>query len=78
MIAFMPPISVINMSLGSPAASGAPEFSDVAAGKWYSNAIAWAAGNGVVNGLPGNRLDSTGSATRAQAAAVFMRYDGIA
>ena len=34
----------------SPAVTGASKFTDVPAGQWYSDAVAWAAANKIVNG----------------------------
>ena len=36
---------------GKPAASGKAGFSDVKAGQYYAEAIAWAAENGIVSGV---------------------------
>ncbi|MDR2089998.1 MAG: S-layer homology domain-containing protein, partial [Clostridiales Family XIII bacterium] len=47
----------------------ASELSD-----WASEAAMWTTMKGIVNGKPGNLLDSKGTATRAEAAAVLMRY----
>ena len=33
---------------GTPAVSDAPVFTDVVAGSWYSDAVSWAAKNGVI------------------------------
>ena len=58
---------------------GAPEagkntFSDVPNGQWYTNAVAWAAENGIVNGIGNNRFDPDGEITREQVAAILFRY----
>jgi hypothetical protein len=34
----------------------------------------WAIGEGLINGMSETKLDPAGSATRAQAAAIFMRF----
>lgn len=38
------------------------------------SAMKWACGKGLVNGTDGNRLDTKGTATRAQAAAMIQRF----
>ncbi len=43
-------------------------------GEYAIPALQWAAGSGVVNGYANGRLDPKGLATRAQAAAMLMRY----
>ena len=70
-------VTVLHRLAGSPSASGAPQFADVAAGKWYSNAIAWAAEQGVVNGVGQNRFDPEGEITRQQLVTIFYRYAAL-
>ncbi len=36
---------------GSPETSGKSPFTDVAEGRYYSDAVAWAAENGIVTGI---------------------------
>ena len=60
---------------GKPAASGS-SFSDVAGGQWYSEAVAWAAAQGVVNGIDGSRFSPDGKVTREQIAAILWRLEG--
>ena len=43
-------------------------------GSWYIDAVAWAAANGVVNGVGNNRFDPNGKITREQMAALLFRY----
>ena len=49
-------------------------FTDVPGGEWYTQAVAWAAENGVVNGIGGGKFDPNGRVTREQAAAILFRY----
>ena len=51
-------------------------FVDVNAksGSWYIDAVAWAASNGIVNGVGNNRFDPNGKITREQMAAILFRY----
>ena len=49
-------------------------FSDVKSGTWYSNAVSWAAANGVVNGVGNNKFDPEGKITREQMATILFRY----
>jgi len=57
---------------GSPKA-GASDFRDLTA-DWYKDAVAWAAANGIVNGVGNGRFDPNGSITREQMAAILYRY----
>ena len=58
---------------GSPAA-GVNTFSDVKNGEWYTEAIAWAAANGIVDGVGNGKFDPGGNITREQMAAILYRY----
>ena len=40
-------VTVLWRLSGSPAPGSAPDYSDVASGQWYSDAIAWASGSSV-------------------------------
>ena len=59
---------------GTPAPTGVNSFSDVPTGKWYTRAVAWAAENGVVNGMGNGRFDPEGRVTREQIATILFRY----
>ena len=59
---------------GSPAPASAPDFTDVASGKWYSDAIAWTTENGVYLGYGNGRFGPDDPITREQLAAGFYRY----
>lgn len=41
---------------------------------WYKVAVAWAAQNGIVNGVGNNKFDPNGNITREQMAAILYRY----
>ncbi|MDR0889414.1 MAG: 5'-nucleotidase C-terminal domain-containing protein [Oscillospiraceae bacterium] len=49
-------------------------FSDVPSGRYYSEAVTWAAANDIVNGVGGGKFDPEGEITRQQMAAIFYRY----
>ena len=59
---------------GSPLVSAQCPFQDVAAGKYYRNAVVWAAENQIVGGLGGNRFGPDEAVTREQLAAILYRY----
>lgn len=42
---------------------------------WANSAVAWANGNGLINGHDDGRLDPSGTAIRAQAASILMGFD---
>lgn len=61
--------------VGSPAVNGTLTFTDSAnVSDWARNAMIWAVQNGILDGVGGNRLNPKGTTTRAQAAAIFMRF----
>ena len=57
-----------------PAVSSAAVFSDVAAGKWYSDAVSWAAENEIVKGYDDGSFRPESSITRQELAAILYRY----
>lgn len=60
---------------GRPAAGDAA-FNDVASGMWYTNAIAWAAAQGVVSGYGNGMFGPNDNITREQLAVMLYRYAG--
>ena len=54
--------------------SGSSDFTDVAAGKWFAKAVAWAAANGIVNGYGDSLFGPNDPVTREQLAAILYRY----
>ena len=64
--------------VGSPAVNGTLAFTDSAnVSTWARNAMIWAVQNGILDGVGGNRLNPKGTTTRAQAAAIFMRFSKL-
>ena len=64
--------------VGSPAVNGTLTFTDSAnVSTWARNAMIWAVQNGILDGVGGNRLNPKGTTTRAQAAAIFMRFSKL-
>lgn len=59
---------------GSPAVNGSIGFSDVADGQWYSEAIRWAASEGIVDGYGNGSFGPNDPITREQFAAMLWRY----
>ena len=51
-------------------------YSDAASvSSWAAEAMSWALENGIIEGMTATTLVPQGTATRAQCAAIFMRYD---
>lgn len=66
--------SVIYRMAGTPKVSYKGIFTDVPAGKWYSDAIIWAYENGIVAGLGGGRYGVNENITREQMARMLMEF----
>ena len=54
--------------------TGAAKFSDVPAGQYYSDAVAWAAANGIVSGYDNGTFGANDFVSREQLAAILYRY----
>ena len=59
---------------GEPAVTGESPFTDVPAGCWYTDAIIWAAQNGIVSGFGDGTFRPNAAITRAQAAVMLYGY----
>ena len=66
-------VAVLHRLEGSPQASGS-DFTDVADGDWYAQAVNWAASIGVVNGFDDGTFQSNAAITREQMAAILRNY----
>ena len=67
-------VTILHRLAGEPEVSGTSGFSDVAAGTWYTDAVAWAAQNGIVNGVSDTEFVPGDDITREQLAAILYRY----
>lgn len=67
-------VTVLYRMAGSPAVEGDSPFTDVPAGKWYTDAVLWASRNGIVQGQTASTFDPNGSITRQQLATFLYRY----
>ena len=59
---------------GEPEVTAANPFSDVPAGEWYTDAVIWAAANGIVVGCGDGTFRPEMAVTRAQAAVMLCGY----
>lgn len=59
---------------GSLAPKGENSFTDVEAGRWYADAITWAAENGIFAGYSMDKFGPDDPITREQLTAIFYRY----
>ena len=65
-------VTVLWRYAGSPAGWENP-FTDVLNGSWFTQAVAWAAENGIVNGVGNNKFEPDSNITREQMAAILSR-----
>ena len=66
-------VTILYRLEGSPVC-GSASFSDVSSGKYYAQAVAWAAENGIVSGYSASRFGPENTITREQLAAILYRY----
>lgn len=66
--------TILHRMAGEPAATGVADFEDVRENQWYSQAIAWASENGIVNGMGDGTFAPYASVTREQFAAMMHRF----
>ncbi len=67
-------VTILYRLAGQPAPSGDSGFSDVETGTWYTDAVAWAAQNGIVNGVSDTQFAPGDDITREQLAVILYRY----
>lgn len=70
-------VTVLYRLSGCPEHSGKNPFSDVKTGTWYTDAVLWAADNGIVNGVGGGKFEPETDITREQLATILCRYAKI-
>jgi len=59
---------------GMPIVTDGNAFHDVSAGRWYSDAIAWASANGIAGGYGNGMFGPNDNITREQLAVIFRNY----
>jgi hypothetical protein len=59
---------------GEPQAESQMSFTDVAEGKWYAEAVNWAASQGIVSGVSESMYEPESNLTREQMSAILYRY----
>lgn len=66
-------VTILWRMSGEPKPAKSAPFTDCNS-RWAKDAIAWAAENGIVNGVGRNRFDPDGAITREQLVTIFHRY----
>ena len=67
-------VTILYRLEGEPGAPRNIAFADVAPGLWYTDAISWAAANGIVEGYSQDAFGPEDLVTREQLAAILYRY----
>ena len=67
-------VTMLHRMAGAPATTATTAFTDVPAGTWYAQAVAWAAETGVVKGMTETTFAPDEAVTRAQLATMLYRY----
>ena len=67
-------VTVLHRLAGTPDAEKTHSFTDLASGAWYAGAVAWAAENGIVDGVGDALFAPNAHITREQLAAILYRY----
>lgn len=70
--------SVLYRLAGEPAVTAENPFTDVPADRWYTDAVIWAAENGIVVGCGDGTFRPNAPATRAQTAVMLYAYANFA
>ena len=66
-------VTIMHRMEGTPAA-GDESFTDVSAGQYYADAVAWANENNIINGYGNAKFGPNDPITREQMAAILYRY----
>jgi hypothetical protein len=67
-------VTVLYGMAGKPAVTAAASFSDVNAGDYYANAVAWASANKIVSGYSNGKFGPNDPVTREQLATILYAY----
>ena len=68
-------VTILYRAVDTPSIDGLENpFSDVEDGQWYTDAVIWAANNGIVNGMSATTYEPNTSITREQIAAILYRF----
>ena len=67
-------VTILYRLEGEPDVTGESGFTDVEADTWYTDAVAWAAANGIVNGVSKTKFAPGNNITREQLATILFRY----
>lgn len=67
-------VTVLYQLAGKPEVTSSNPFTDVPAGKWYTNAVLWAVANGITSGTSATKFSPNANVTREQLVTFLYRY----
>ena len=67
-------VTILYRIAGEPESTATNPFADVADGQWYTNAVIWAAEDGIVKGVNTTTFAPNDQITREQIATILFRY----
>ena len=67
-------VTILYRIAGEPESTATNPFADEADGQWYTNAVIWAAENGIVKGVNTTTFAPNDQITREQIATILFRY----
>lgn len=67
-------VTILHRQAGEPQSAAAASFDDVASGTWYTEAVRWAAAEGLVTGMTETAFAPDAPITREQFATILYRY----
>ena len=70
-------VTILYRIAGSPAVEGAPAFTDVPAGEFYTDAVVWATTNGITTGISEQLFAPGRALTRMELVTFLYRFAGV-
>lgn len=67
-------VTILYRIAGEPKSNAMNPFADVAEGQWYTDAVTWAAENGIIKGIDATTFAPNAEISREQIAAILFRY----
>ena len=71
-------VTILYRLAGSPAVDADNPFADIEEGMWYTDAVIWAAENGIVSGYGNGKFGPNDAITREQTAKILYSYAAFA
>ena len=70
-------VTILYRTAGEPSVEGLENpFTDVEAGKWFTDAVVWAANEGIVKGVTETTFEPNTAISRQQIVTILFRFEG--